>query len=163
MGRELKREMDKLQISVPIEFCSLGLGNKSRSKAMKVKPVVRLLGDERMYFSNSCEGLAEIYSELEQFTGTSDDAHDDIVSALSLLTEQFGAYADMGSRIDFVNTQYATDRQAAEIHDLVHCIGKYSHLNRANRVEDNPVTVFQMENAPGGQGNYVDPFSDLMG
>lgn len=162
MGRELRREMDKLQLSIPVEFCSLGLGNKARSKAMKVKPVVRLLGDERMYLSNACEGLEEIYSELEQFTGTSDDAHDDIVSALSLLAEQFGAYADMGSKVDFVNTQYATNRQAAEIHDLVHCIGKYAYMNKANQIEDNPTTVFQMEQSAGYSENYTDPFADLI-
>jgi phage terminase large subunit-like protein len=50
MGRELRREMDKLQISVPVEYVSLGLGSKAKSKSMKAKPVLRLLGDERMYF-----------------------------------------------------------------------------------------------------------------
>lgn len=163
MGRELRREMDKLQIAIPVEYVSLGLGNKSKAKAIKAKPVLRLLGDERMYFSNSCEGLEEIYSELEQFTGTSDDAHDDIVSALSLLSEQFGAYADMGSRIDNVNTQYATNRQAAELHDLVHCIGKYAHMNRSNQVDDNPVTAFQVEQAGQTFQPYVDPLSEVFG
>lgn len=164
MGRELRREMDKLQISVPVEFCSLGLGNKSKSKLLKAKPVVRLLGDERMYFSNACEGLEDIYSELEQFRGSGDEAHDDIVSAISLLAEQFGAYADMGARVNFVNTQYATDQQAAERHDLVHCIGKYAHLNRVNQFEDNPVTVFELENSPSftSQGSFFDPFADLV-
>jgi phage terminase large subunit-like protein len=164
MGRELRREMDKLQISVPVEFCSLGLGNKSKSKLLKAKPVVRLLGDERMYFSNACEGLEEIYNELEQFRGTGDEAHDDIVSALSLLAEQFGAYADIDSRVDFVNTQYATDQQAADRHDLVHCIGRYAYLNRVNQFEENPVTVFEMEHSPSvaSQDRYFDPFSDLV-
>jgi predicted phage terminase large subunit-like protein len=160
MGRELRREMDKLQISVPVEFCSLGLGNKSRSKAMKVKPVVRLLGDERMYFSNACEGLEEIYSELEKFTGTSEDAHDDIVSALSLLAEQFVAYADMGSKVDYVNTQYATNKRAAEIHDLVHCLGKYAYLK--GQVDDHPTTAYQVEQSAGYSESYADPLADLM-
>lgn len=163
MGRELRREMDKLHIAIPVEYVSLGFGTKAKSKQLKAKPVLRLLGDERMYFSNSCEGLEEIYTELEQFTGTSDDAHDDIVSALSLLCEQFGAYADMGSRVDFVNTQYAINRQAAEIHDLVHCTGKYAHLNRANRIDDNPVTTFEMEQAGQAHQPYVDPLSELLG
>ena len=47
MGRELRREMDSLQISIPVEFCSLGLGSKTaNSKKLKAKPVLRLLGDE---------------------------------------------------------------------------------------------------------------------
>ena len=162
MGRELRREMDKLQISIPVEFCSLGLGNKAKSKAMKAKPVIRLLGDERMYFSNSCEGLEEIYSELEQFTGTSDDAHDDIVSAMSLLCEQFGAYAEMGAKLDMVNTQYVASQQAAALHDMVYCLGKYANLSRANHTDDNPATVFETEQSSGyvNQG-YSDPLADL--
>lgn len=164
MGQELKREMNKLQISVPLEFVSLGLGSKAKAKAMKAKPVLRLLGDERMLFSNSCEGLEEIYTELEQFTGTSDDAHDDIVSALSLLTDQFQAYADMGSRLEGVSVQYVADQQAAEIHDLVHCLGKYAHLNRVNQVvDDNPVTAFEVEQNPQvASSGYGDPLADLM-
>lgn len=163
MGRELRREMDKLQISVPVEFCSLGLGNKSKSKMLKAKPVVRLLGDERMFFSNSCEGLEEIYSELEMFTGSGEEPHDDIVSAISLLAEQFGAYADMGSRVDFVNTQYATNRNAAEMHDLVHCIGKYAYMNRVNSADEAPATVFEVERAGAmNNGGYFDPLADLI-
>lgn len=147
MGRELRREMDKRQISIPVEYVSLGLGSKAKAKAIKAKPVLRLLGDERMYFLNSCEGLNELYNELEAFTGTSDDAHDDIVSALSLLTEQFGAYADMGARVDQVNSHYVTDAQNYERHQLVHGLGKYAKYN-ANQManDDNPKTAFQIEN-----------------
>jgi predicted phage terminase large subunit-like protein len=164
MGRELRREMDKLQISIPVEYCSLGLGNKSKSKLIKAKPVLRLLGDERMYFSNSCEGLQEIYSELEQFTGTSDDAHDDIVSALSLLAEQFGAYADMDTRVSTVSTDYMATRQSMELHNLVHCLGKYAHLNSNNRLaDDNPRTAFQVgQGADQFDQGYIDPLSDLL-
>lgn len=164
MGLELRREMSKLQISVPIEFVSLGQGNKSRAKSMKAKPVLRLLGDERMLFSNSCEGLEEIYTELEQFTGTGEDAHDDIVSALSLLAEQFQAYADMGSKLEGVSVSYVADQQAREIHDLVHCVGKYARLNAANQgVDDNPVTAYQIENQPHiVSAGYQDPLADLM-
>jgi predicted phage terminase large subunit-like protein len=164
MGRELKREMDKLQISIPVEFVSLGLGNKSKSKALKAKPVVRLLGDERMYFLNSCEGLQEIYTELEKFTGTSDDAHDDIVSALSLLVEQFGAYADIGSKVDFGSSQYVADKQSSERHDLVYGLGKYSKYNVSN--SDNPTTVFQTETDRRFRDDMmpgeIDPLGDLM-
>jgi hypothetical protein len=117
-----------------------------------------------MYFSNACEGLQEIYTELEQFTGTSDDKHDDIVSALSLLTDQFGAYIDMGSRIDNVNTQYATNQQATEIHNMVHCLGKYSKLNAASNMGDHPNTVFQTERSSGFgvSDSYIDPLADLV-
>lgn len=166
MGVELRREMNKLQISIPIEFVSLGLGSKAKAKAMKAKPVLRLLGDERMLFSNSCEGLEEIYTELEQFTGTSDDAHDDIVSALSLLTDQFQAYADMGTKLEGASVDYAADQQAKEVHDLIYHMGRYAHLNQSNQVvDDNPVTQFQMQNIPqfGASGDYHDPFADLMG
>lgn len=165
MGRELRREMDKLRISIPVEYVSLGFGSKSRSKMMKSKPVARLLGDERMFFVNSCEGLSEIYDELEKFTGTSDDVHDDIVSALSLLAEQFGGYADMDARINSVNIEYNTNQQSKAMHDMIYGLGKYSRFNANNMiVEDNPVTVFeQNERASVIQTNYNDPLSDLMG
>jgi predicted phage terminase large subunit-like protein len=163
MGRELKREMDKLQISVPVEYVSLGAGSKANSKAVKAKPVVRLLGDERMYFLNSCEGLQEIYSELEKFTGTSDDAHDDIVSALSILAEQFGGYADMGQKIDFASMQYVADKQAAARHDLIYGLGKYRKYNATDA--DSPTTVFQAENSRMFRDDMdsggVDPLGDL--
>src|SRR5208337_2518131 len=108
-GKELRREMDKLQISIPVEYVTLGYGSKLRSKQLKAKPVLRMLGDERMYFLNSCEGLEDIYNELEKFTGSSTDQHDDIVSAISLLVEQFGSYADMDRRINSVQTDYAAN------------------------------------------------------
>ena len=132
MGKELRREMDKLQISVPVEYVSLGLGSKAKSKQIKAKPVLRMLGDERMYFLNSCEGLQEIYNEMEQFTGTGEEPHDDIVSALSLLTEQFGSYAEMGAKIDNVNAQYVSDAQNHERHQLVHGLGKYASYNASH-------------------------------
>lgn len=164
MGRELRREMDKRQISVPVEYVSLGLGSKSRSKAMKAKPVLRLLGDERMFFLNSCEGLNEIYTELEQFTGTSDDAHDDIVSAISILAEQFGAYAEMGAKVDKANSNYVSDRQNYERHQLVHGLGKYTKYNASQMTnDDNPKTAFQMENSRAFRDDTEmgrDPLSD---
>jgi hypothetical protein len=148
-----------------VEFCSLGLGSKSKSKSLKAKPVVRLLGDERMFFSNSCEGLQELYAELEKFTGTSDDAHDDIVSAISLLAEQFGGYAEMGARIDFASTQYVTNKQDTERHNLIYGIGKYAKFNSANQAEDNPTTVYQLENTrmfrDESGSDYRDPLADL--
>lgn len=159
MGRELRREMDKLQISVPVEYVNLGYGTKLRSKQLKAKPVLRLLGDERMYFRNSCEGLNEIYDELEKFTGTSDDKHDDIVSALSLLAEQFGAYAEMEQKINYAATQYTADRQSKDRHDLIYGMGQYAYLNAAG-MGDHPTTLYQLENSPITDVD-VDPLSDL--
>jgi len=166
MNPELRREMQKLQISIPIEYVSLGLGTKAKSKQLKAKPVLRLLGDERLYFSKACEGLEELYTEMEQFTGTSDDAHDDIVDALSLLVSQFASYADMGSRLETVNVDYATHRRESELSDIVYCSGRYAHLSATNPLaqDDNPRTVFQMEQAHvENDSGMVDPFSDLMG
>jgi len=162
MSRELRREMDKLRISIPVEFCSLGFGSKLRSKMLKAKPVLRLLGDERMYFLNSCEGLEEIYNEMEKFTGTSDDAHDDIVSALSLMTEQFGGYADMDARVNSVNMEYIASRQDQARHDLIYGLGKYSRYNSNNSIDENPVTTFEREQSSYSQAPpYNDPFRDL--
>ncbi len=164
MGRELRREMDKLQISVPVEFCSLGYGSKSKSKQLKAKPVVRLLGDERMFFLNSCEGIQDLYSELEKFTGTSDDTHDDIVSALSLLVEQFGAYAEMDSKINFAESQFVADQKSQQMHDRIYGLGRYALYNASNHLEDNPVTIFEQEAAAmvSAPAYEVDPLAELM-
>jgi len=163
MGRELRREMDKLQISIPVEYCTLGYGSKLRSKQLKAKPVLRLLGDERLYFLNSCEGLEEIYSELEKFTGTSDDQHDDIVSAISLLVEQFGGYADMEARVNYIDQAYTADKKSKEIHDMMYCLGKYAKFNEAGLMDDNPVTAYQSINSPmqQAQESYYDPLADI--
>ncbi len=161
MTRELRREMDNMKISVPIEFVSLGKGSKLRSKQLKAKPVLRLLGDERMYFLNSCEGLDEIYNELEKFTGTSDDKHDDIVSAISLLVEQFIGYADIDKRVNSYQSAYVADQKSKEAHDMMYCLGKYAKY--ANR-EESPTTTYQLEQAAANSpvaDTYVDPFSDL--
>ena len=164
MARELRREMDNLKISIPVEFVSLGLGSKLRSKQLKAKPVLRLLGDERMYFLNSCEGLEEIYNELEKFTGTGDDAHDDIVSAMSLLVEQFIGYADMDSRINSINSDYVSNQQSKSIHDQIYCLGQYAKYNEMGLIDDNPVTQFQAQQAAQNINDdpYIDPFADLM-
>ena len=162
---EIRREMNKLRISIPLEFCSLGLGTKRRSKLMKAKPVVRLLGDERLLFLNSCEGLEEIYTELEKFTGTDDDAHDDIVSALSLLVDQFIGYADMDARINAIDIDYVSDQVEKARHDQIYCLGKYARLNEnGNSIDDNPVSTFERERSGSVVMNndpYFDPLGDL--
>jgi phage terminase large subunit-like protein len=162
MGRELRREMDKLQISIPVEYVTLGYGSKLRSKQLKAKPVLRLLGDERLYFFNSCEGLEEIYNEMEKFTGTSDDTHDDIVSAISLLVEQFGSYADMDAKVNSINQEYTANRQSTVLHNMIYGLGRFAKYNASN-MEDNPVTAFQLEQKSEVlQDQYSDPLSDLM-
>ena len=160
MGRELRREMDALRISIPVEFISLGLGTSAKSKKLKAKPVARLLGDERLVFANSCEGLNDIYTELENFTGTSADSHDDIVSALSLLAEQFGAYADMEAKINFASTQYVADKQEFERHNQIYCLGKYAKF-RDDFIDDNPVTQYELGQVTQVQGIESDPMQDL--
>lgn len=168
LGKEVKREMQKAQISVPLQYITLGFGSKKTSKRIKAKPVRRLLGDERMFFANSCEGLEEIYTELEAFTGTEEDTHDDIVSALSLLVEQYGSYAEQGVQIDNLNMQFISDSKAHEMHLLVYGLGKYSRFNAGNYVQqedDSSKTAFQLEenNRTSNDGPSRDPLADLFG
>jgi len=163
--KELGREMDNLQISVPVEYISLQQGSKLRSKQMKAKPVLRLLGDKRLYFMNSCEGLEEIYDEMSKFTGTADDKHDDIVSAISLLVEQYGGYADMDNRINSINQDYVLNRKSQDIYERTYLLGKYAKYNEVGLIDDNPSTAYQTNQTQGQsivQDPYVDPLRDLM-
>jgi phage terminase large subunit-like protein len=162
--REIRREMEKLKISIPLRSAGLGQGNKARSKSMKAKPVLRLLGDQRMFFVNSCEGLEEIYTEMSQFTGTADDKHDDIISAISLLAEVFAPYADMHTQINAVETSYAADAQSYEHHQMIYGLGKYAQQNPAFATDDNPTTQFQLEQAAQAVEQSDDnPLDDLFG
>jgi len=162
MNREIRREMDKLGISIPIEYISLGAGNKTRSKEIKAKPVLRLLGDERLYFSNSCSGLEELYSELEKFN-TPSSTHDDVVDGLSILVDVFCAYADMDQRINFVQSDFAADRMSTERHNLIYGLGKYSRHNISSMtpiVDDNPVTAFEQQNQQIVERD-IDPLAEV--
>lgn len=165
--REVRREMDKLKISIPIRTGGMGQGNKARSKTMKAKPVLRLLGDDRLYFVNSCEGLEEIYTEMSQFTGTKDDKHDDIVSAISLLVEIFSPYADMGAKVAAVQQTYVSSAQDFERHQQIYGLGKYAEKNPAFAADENPVTQFQLGQAAQQFGDVggpdTDPLDDLFG
>ena len=88
---ELRREQERLRSNVPFEFVSLGKGTKTRSKEIKAKSVVRLLGDGRLFFWKGMPGLEEVYGELEAFPkGT----FSDIVCSLSLLINHFGKTVD---------------------------------------------------------------------
>lgn len=162
--REIRREMEKLKISIPLRSAGLGQGNKARSKAMKAKPVLRLLGDERMYFVNSCEALEEIYTELSQFTGTVDDKHDDIVSALSLLAEVFEPYADMNGRINAVQSTYTADNQSFQMHQMIYGLGAYAEKNPQLATDDNPRTQYDIGQAAQQmpvEDSAPDPLADL--
>jgi len=164
MGRELRREMDALQVYVPVEYVSLGLGSKSNSKKMKAKPVLRLLGDDRMSFLNSCEGLEEIYSEMEKFTGTEADTHDDIVSGLSLLCEVFGSYAEQDHKVNYINNDYIADKEARRLHSIIYGLGAYRKYNASMNGEENPMTSFQLGQIAGAtdvNDDFGDPLADL--
>jgi phage terminase large subunit-like protein len=127
LGREVYREMDRLKIRVPIEFVPLGQGNKSNAKSMKAKPVLRLLGDERLLFANQCVGLEELYTELEKFD-TAAATHDDIVSALSILVDQFSSYAEMEGRMSSVAPDFCSNPQMKQQYDHIYGAGVFEKM-----------------------------------
>jgi len=142
LGREIYREMDKLKVRSPLEFVSLGLGNKANSKMMKAKPVLRYLGDERLLISNSCPNLAELYDELEKF-GTAAATHDDIVDALAILVNQFASYAEMEGKLTAQQSDFVPDPNAKNFYDLVHGVGKFSKYNIQEMQMENPDASLQ--------------------
>lgn len=159
LSREIRREMDKLNISIPVEYVSLGVGNKTKSKEIKAKPVARLLGDERMYFSNSSAGLEELYAELEKFPkGT----HDDVVSGLSILVEQFSTYADMEAKMSYIQTQYVSDQKAKAKHDMVYGLGVYSKYNANYALTENNWADMKANAQVEPEPNDFDPLSEII-
>lgn len=126
--REVYREMDKLKIRVPIEMVPLGQGSKANSKKVKAGPVLRMLGDDRLRFINTCPSLEDMYDELSKF-GTAAGTHDDIVDALAILIQQFGAYADIEGKTTSASFGYTLDNKMKTFADLMHCDGKYSKHN----------------------------------
>ena len=127
LGKEIYREMDKLQIRVPLEFVPLGQGNKSNAKDMKAKPVLRYLGDERLLFANQCSSLEELYTELTNF-GTASATHDDIVTALSILVDQFASYADMEGKREVADPNFIMNSQAKQQYDHIYGRGVYEKV-----------------------------------
>jgi predicted phage terminase large subunit-like protein len=125
LGKEVYREMERLKIRVPIEFVPLGQGSAKNAKNMKAKPVVRYLGDERLLFANQCNGLEELYNELEKFD-TAAATHDDIVSALSILVEQFGSYAEMEGRMSAASPDFVADPKQKAAYDQIYGQGSFS-------------------------------------
>jgi phage terminase large subunit-like protein len=165
LGKEIYREMDKLRIRVPIEFVPLGQGSKGNAKEQKAKPVLRYLGDERLLFTNQCVGLDDIYNELEKF-GTAGATHDDIVSALSILVEQFASYADMEGRTTSASMSFVPNQGTKMQYDLVYgegVFGKVFTQKSWATAQDNP----EMSNAEAYQTQVsaqqadIDPLADL--
>lgn len=137
LGREIYREMDKLKVRSPLEFVSLGKGNKANNKMMKAKPVLRYLGDERLLFSFSMPGKDEMYDELEKF-GTAAATHDDIVDALALLVNQFSSYAEMEAKITAQQSDFNPDPKTKAFYDQTYCLGKNAKMNLQEVMLDNP-------------------------
>jgi phage terminase large subunit-like protein len=135
--REVYREMDKLKVRVPIEMVPLGQGSKLNSKKVKAGPVLRLLGDDRMRFINTCPSLEELYDELSKF-GTAAGTHDDIVDALALLVQQFGAYADIEGKMTMSSPGYVSDPKMKSFYDQTYGDGKYSKYNALNAALEFP-------------------------
>lgn len=165
LGKETYREMDKLKIRIPIEFVPLGKGSKGTAKDQKAKPVLRYLGDERLLFVNQCTGLEEIYTELEKF-GTAAGTHDDIVSALSILVEQFATYADMEGRQTQSLPSFVSDQAAKQHYDMVYGQGVFSKVYTQKSFEAsmahpelNPQEAIQATQAVSV--SYFDPLQGL--
>ena len=144
LNAEIRREQEKLRIHVPFEFVSIGKGSKENSKVVKAKPACRLLGDGRLYFWKSMDGLQELYNELEAFPkGT----YTDIVCSLSLLVNHFSNFADT-SPVAPVNV---SDQMERLRRDVVYGLGQF-----APRVIDSTMMAAQ-----GGPQEYDrDPLSE---
>lgn len=164
LGREIYKEMDKLRVRVPIEFVPLGQGNKANAKDMKAKPVLRYLGDERLLFANQCVGLEELYTELTNF-GTAAGTHDDIVSALSILVDQFASYADMEGKRQAASPDFVLDSVAKQQYDHIYGKGVYGKVfiqKSLNASLDNPeMSLQEAVKVEQQQGQDIDPLSDL--
>jgi phage terminase large subunit-like protein len=164
LGKEIYREMDKLRVRVPIEFVPLGQGNKKNAKDMKAKPVLRYLGDDRLYFANQCVGLEELYTELSNF-GTAAGTHDDIVSALSILVDQFSGYADMEGKKQAASPDFVLSSQAQQQYDHLYGKGSYAKVFKQrslNAALDHPEMSVQeaVKAEQSVSSGYCDPLSD---
>jgi len=161
MGREAYREMDKLRVRVPIEWISLGQGNKKNSKSEKAGPVLNALGQGKLLFLNSCPNLDELYDELSKF-GTAAALHDDIVDALAILVHQFGTFAENEAKVSAAQDTYSDPKQAALYRQIyenqVRNPGLMADL--ANSFPDN---AGEATNGAGLGADYCDPLADLMG
>ena len=163
--REVYREMDKLKCRCPIELISLGQGSKKNSKQMKAGPVLRLLGDDRLKFVNTCPSLEDLYDELSKF-GTAASTHDDIVDALSILVNTFSSYADIDAKRQAASLDYTPDPKGKSFYDQVYGLGRYDKYNAQNMAlefpEQAPDTLAKQA-ADDAAYMANDPLGDLMG
>lgn len=164
LGKEIYKEMDKLRVRVPIEFVPLGQGNKANAKDMKAKPVLRYLGDDRLLFANQCVGLEDLYTELSNF-GTAAGTHDDIVSALSILVDQFSSYADMEGKRQTASPDFVISSQAKQQYDHIYGKGSYNACftqKSANMALNNPDLPIEeaVKSEQATSTGYSDPFED---
>ena len=163
LGKEIYREMDKLRVRVPIEFVPLGKGSKATAKDQKAKPVLRYLGDDRLLFANQMVGLEELYTELSHF-GTAASTHDDIVSALSILVDQFSSYADMEGKKQEASPDFVISSQQKQQYDHIYGKGTFDKCFKQHALNialDHPDkstqdAVKEHQNA----GSYSDPLAD---
>lgn len=164
LGREVYREMDRLKVRSPLEFVSLGKGNKTNNKIIKAKPVLRYLGDERLLFSFAMPGKDELYDELEKF-GTAASTHDDIVDALALLVNQFSSYAEMEAKLTAQQVDFNPDPKAKAFYEQTHCLNKFAKLNAQEMMIENPQISAQeaLQQALSDGASSEDPLSDLFG
>ena len=166
IGKETRRELDKLRILIPIEYIGLGKGSAASSKQVKAQPVLRLLGDERLFFSKGCADLEVIYEELERF-GQGTAAHDDIVSGVSLMVQHFGPYADIEIKQQQSSMSLNEDREAVASRDqynMIYGMGKY-YMNDATNSnmahDDHPSTQFEAMKGKTEVVHDVDPLADI--
>lgn len=166
IAREVYREMEKLKIRVPVRLVPLGQGNsKKNSKNVKAGPVLRMLGDDRMKFVNTCPNLNDLYDELSKF-GTAASLHDDIVDALAILVNEYSSYADIEARMQAASTEYTPDPKGKSFYDQVYGLGKYDKYNAMNlalEFPDQSPTEMQKQAEQDAQYMANDPLSDLMG
>lgn len=162
LGREIYREMDALKVRANIEFVSLGVGSKTNAKMIKAKPVLRLLGDDRLLFSFSMPGKEELYDELSKF-GTAAATHDDIVDALAILVNQFLSYAEMEARITAQQVDFNPDPFAKSTYDRVFGLNSYAKFNAEQAQLENPDMSLAdiIHQQQQDVADTTDPFADL--
>jgi hypothetical protein len=131
---------------------------------MKAKPVLRYLGDERMLFANQCVGLEELYTELANF-GTAASTHDDIVSALSILVDQFASYADMEGKKQEASPDFVISSQAKQQYDHIYGKGVYGKVFQQKAYSaalNNPDVPIQeaVKAEQAAAASFSDPLAD---
>lgn len=93
LRKEIQREMEALGCpDLAIEYVDIGQGVWRRNE-VNAGPTVRLLGNERLFFSTAVPKIEELYDELEAFPNP---AHkDDIVACLNLAVNYFMTEAEL--------------------------------------------------------------------